>query len=77
MVCVDHVEELGDFLEIETHCAVESETPRAIEQVQVFAAGQEARQVHIGYVELWLQKHQPHAYRQGKYLEEGIAIAYA
>ncbi len=67
VVCADHVEGLGDFLEIETQCEVESETPRAIEQVQAFAAGLDARQVHIGYVELWLQKYLPRAYLQGKY----------
>jgi len=74
-VCVDHVEGLGDFLEIETQCEVESETRRAIEQVQAFAAGLEARQVHVGYVELWLQKHLPRAYRQGRYQEEHFSIA--
>ena len=73
VVCVDHVEGLGDFLEIETQCEVESETPRAIEQVEAFAAGVEVRQVHVGYVELWLQKHLPGAYRQGKYREELVA----
>src|SRR5579859_679706 len=77
VVCVDHVWGLGDFLEIETQCEVESETPRAIEQVQAFAAGLEARQVHIGYVELWLQKYLPRAYRQGKYQEEHFSLAYS
>lgn len=67
VLCVDNVEGLGDFLEIETQCEEESGTRQAIEQVQAFAAGLEARQVHIGYVELWLQKHRPRAYRQGKY----------
>jgi len=76
-LCVDHVEGLGDFLEVETQCEAESETPQAIEQVQAFAAGLDARQVHIGYVELWLQKRLPHAYRQGKYQEEHFSMAYA
>jgi adenylate cyclase, class 2 len=69
VVCVDHVEELGDFLEIETQCAEDSETRRAVAQVQAFAAGVEARQVHVGYVELWLRKHYPLVYRRGKYQE--------
>ena len=69
VVCLDHVEGLGDFLEIETQCAEESETRQAVEQVQAFAAGVEARQVHVGYVELWLQKYHPLAYRQGQYQE--------
>lgn len=70
IVCLDHVEGLGDFLEIETQCEEESETSQAVAQVQAFAAGVEARQVHVGYVELWLQKHHPDAYRRGKYQEE-------
>lgn len=70
VVCVDHVEGLGDFLEIETQCAEGSEMRQAVAQVQAFAAGVEARQVHVGYVELWLQKYHPGAYRQGKYQEE-------
>jgi adenylate cyclase class IV len=73
VVCVDHVEGLGDFLEIEMQCEVESEIRGAIERVQAFAAGVEAWQVHVGYVELWLQKHLPCAYRQGKYQEEPVA----
>jgi adenylate cyclase, class 2 len=72
LVSVDHVEGLGDFLEIETLCEEESETQQAIEQVQAFAAGLDARQVHIGYVELWLQKYHPRVYRQGKYQEEFV-----
>ena len=75
VVCVDHVEGLGDFLEIETQCEEESETSQAVAQVQAFAVGVEAWQVHIGYVELWLQKHHPHAYRQGKYQEEHFSSA--
>lgn len=77
VVCVDHVWGLGDFLEIETQCEVESETPQALERVQAFAAGLEARQVHIGYVELWLQKYLPRAYRQGKYQEEYFSLAHS
>jgi adenylate cyclase class 2 len=75
VICLDHVEGLGDFLEIETQCAEESETRQAIEQVQGFASGVEARQVHVGYVELWLQKYHPYAYRQGKYQEEHFSAA--
>jgi adenylate cyclase, class 2 len=70
VLCLDHVEGLGDFLEIETQCEEESETGQAVAQVQAFAAGVEARQVNVGYVELWLQKYHPYAYRQGKYQEE-------
>lgn len=69
IVCVDQVEGLGNFLEIETQCEEESEIDQAVSRVQAFAAGVVARQVHIGYVELWLQKYHQYAYHQGKYQE--------
>jgi adenylate cyclase, class 2 len=69
IVCVDQVEGLGNFLEIETQCEEESEIDQALSRVQTFAAGVVARQVHIGYVELWLQKYHWYAYHQGKYQE--------
>lgn len=69
VVCVDQVEGLGNFLEIETQCEEESEIDQAVSRVQAFASGVVERQVHIGYVELWLQKYHRHAYRQGKYQE--------
>jgi adenylate cyclase class IV len=69
VVCVDQVEGLGNFLEIETQCEEESEIDQAVSRVRAFASGMVARQVHIGYVELWLQKYHQHAYQQGKYQE--------
>jgi adenylate cyclase, class 2 len=70
VVSVDHVEGLGDFVEIEAQCEEGSDTSQveALEaQMQRFAAGFAARQVRVGYVELWLQKHHPQAYQRGKY----------
>ena len=69
VVCVDLVEGLGDFVEIETQCEEDSDTQQAVARVQDFAAGFVARQMRIGYVELWLQKHHPRAYKRGKYHE--------
>jgi adenylate cyclase class IV len=69
VVCVDRVEGLGDFVEIETQCEEGSDTQQAIAKMHRFAAGFAARQVHVGYVELWLQKHHPRAYQRGKYHE--------
>ncbi len=69
VVCLDQVEGLGDFLEIETQCEEESEIDQAVSRVQAFAASVLARRVHIGYVELWLQKYHQYAYHQGKYQE--------
>ena len=70
VVCLDQVEGLGSFLEIETQCEEESEIDQAISRVQAFVSDVPARPVHIGYVELWLQKYHRRAYHQGKYQEE-------
>lgn len=69
IICVDQVEELGDFLEIEMQCEEGYATRQAEARVQSFASGLAARQVRIGYVELWLQKHHPQAYLRGRYHE--------
>jgi len=66
-ISVDQVEGLGEFLEIEAQCEEQSDTRQAIAQVQDFAADFAARQVRVGYVELWLQKHHPRIYQIGKY----------
>jgi len=69
VVCVDRVAGLGNFLEIEIQCAEEDDTSLAEGKVRSFASGLTARQVWIGYVELWLKKHHPQAYLKGKYHE--------
>ncbi|HLJ36474.1 MAG TPA: CYTH domain-containing protein [Ktedonobacteraceae bacterium] len=69
-LCLDQVDSLGIFLEIETLCEEGGELALAVSRVQAFAADIKAQQVHIGYVELWLQKYHPYAYRKGKYQEE-------
>ena len=67
LLSVDRVQGLGNFLEIEMQCEEGSDTRRAEEKVQRLAADFASRPIHIGYVELWLQKHNPRAYRYGKY----------
>ena len=69
VICVDEVEGLGAFVEIEMQCEEGSDTHQAVARVQDFATCFAARQVRVGYVELWLQKHHPRAYRIGKYHE--------
>ena len=69
VVCVDQVEGLGDFVEVETQCEEGSDTSQVEARMQYFAAGFAARRMHVGYVELWLQKHDPQAYQRGKYHE--------
>lgn len=69
VICVDQVEGLGDFLEIEKQCEEGSDTSQAEARVHCFASDFATRQVRVGYVELWLQKHHPQAYQRGKYQE--------
>ncbi|HEY7418660.1 MAG TPA: CYTH domain-containing protein [Ktedonobacteraceae bacterium] len=69
-LCLDHVEELGDFFEIETSCQRESEIRKALASLEEFVAHltlPALRQVKIGYVELWLRSHLPHVYQMGLY----------
>jgi adenylate cyclase class IV len=74
ILCVDSVEELGDFFEVETHCEDETKVEQAMANLQDFVtslACPALRPVKIGYVELWLRSHLPHVYQLGKYQEEG------
>ncbi len=76
MLCLDHVEELGDFFEIETTCQRESEIRKAQRSLQNFVAHltiPALRQVKTGYVELWLRSHLPYAYQMGIYQTEDDA----
>jgi adenylate cyclase class IV len=68
-ICVDEVEGLGDFVEIEMQCEDGSDTHLVEALVQDFAVGFAAPLVRVGYVELWLLKHHPPAYQMGKYHE--------
>ncbi|QBD78252.1 CYTH domain-containing protein [Ktedonosporobacter rubrisoli] len=73
VVCTDRVEGLGDFLEVETHCQVESEVEAARASLQDFIAELSLPSLHavrVGYVELWLRQHLPHVYQLGKYRVE-------
>ena len=75
-LCLDHVEELGDFFEVETTCQRASEIRKAQRSLQDFVAHltiPALRQVKIGYVELWLRSHLPHAYQMGIYQAEDEA----
>jgi adenylate cyclase class IV len=66
-VCVDHVENLGDFVEIELQCPENSDTHHAKARIRDLASRLAARHVRVGYVELWLQKYNPLAYQLGRY----------
>jgi len=79
-LCVDSVEGLGDFFEVETHCEEETKIGQAIAKLQDFVtslAFPALRPVEVGYVELWLRSHLPQVYRLGKYQEEGYLMKWA
>jgi adenylate cyclase class 2 len=64
---IDHVEGLGDFLEVETHCEEETDTRQARARLQAFVSDLHVQHINVGYVELWLSKHNPEAYQVGRY----------
>jgi adenylate cyclase class 2 len=64
---IDQVEGLGDFLEVETHCEEEAETGEAQARLQAFVSDLQVQHINVGYVELWLARHNPAAYQAGKY----------
>lgn len=64
---IDHVEGLGNFLEIETHCEEGADIEQAQARLQAFVSDLHVRHIKVGYVELWLYKHNPAAYDAGKY----------
>ena len=64
---IDHVKGLGDFLEVETQCAEDTETTQAQARLQAFVTDLHVEHIKVGYVELWLYKHNPAAYQVGRY----------
>ncbi|MBO0791328.1 MAG: CYTH domain-containing protein [Ktedonobacteraceae bacterium] len=69
-LCVDHVEGLGDFLEVETMCQEEHQVEQAQKDLHDFVARlalPALQPVQVGYVELWLRMHRPRVYELGRY----------
>jgi adenylate cyclase class 2 len=80
ILCVDSVEGLGDFFEVETHCEEETKIGQTIAKLQDFVASlalPALRPVEVGYVELWLRLHLPQVYQLGQYQEEGYSMRWA
>jgi adenylate cyclase, class 2 len=76
ILCIDHVEGLGDFFEMEAHAQEGTETDQAVAMLQSFVhklALPGLQPVRIGYVEMWLRQHFPQLYHQGKYRVENYA----
>lgn len=66
-VCIDSVAGLGDFLELEIRCPAGPVADEALATLQALATDLKAEHIPVGYVELWLRKRNPAAYRVGKY----------
>lgn len=66
-ISLDHVETLGDFVEIEADYEEGSDTSHAVDMLSSFIADLNLQRVKTGYVELWLRIHNPDAYDLGKY----------
>jgi adenylate cyclase class 2 len=64
---LDHVEGLGDFLEVETHCEEDADTREAQARLHAFVSDLQVQHIKVGYVELWLARHHPAAYQAGRY----------
>ena len=64
---IDHVAGLGNFLEVETHCEEGADTSHAQNRLQAFVSDLHVEHIKVGYVELWLYKHNPAAYDAGRY----------
>jgi adenylate cyclase, class 2 len=77
ILCVDSVQDLGDFFEVEMHCEEETKIAQAIADIQDFVASLAfpvLRPVEVGYVELWLRLHLPEVYQLGKYQEQNSSM---
>jgi adenylate cyclase class IV len=64
---IDHVKGLGDFLEVETQCEEDADATQAQARLDAFVADLHVEHIKVGYVELWLYKHNPEAYQAGRY----------
>ncbi|EFH80238.1 adenylate cyclase [Ktedonobacter racemifer DSM 44963] len=66
-VSVDHVAQLGDFLEVEVRCDENDDPEKAHTMLQAFVSELDVKHIGVGYVELWLHEHNVKAYQLGKY----------
>lgn len=67
LVMLDHVEGLGDFVEVEIQCEEHEDTSEARARLEAFIAPLGAQPLTAGYTELWLRHHRPEAYQAGQY----------
>jgi hypothetical protein len=67
ILSIDHVEGLGDFLEVETQCEEDGDTTLAQARLDAFISDLDVRHIKVGYVELWLYQYHRAAYEVGRY----------
>lgn len=67
IVALDHVEGLGNFVEVEIQCEEGEDTSQAKADLERFIQDLPAVPLKAGYTELWLQQHNLAAYRYGQY----------
>ncbi len=66
-ICVDHIRELGTFVEAELICEDGADTLHAQHAVQQFVAAIGGTPLSAGYVELSLRRSRPELYLRGQY----------
>ncbi|GHO53756.1 CYTH domain-containing protein [Ktedonobacter robiniae] len=66
-ISVDHVTQLGDFLEVEVRCDEKDDPEKAHTMLQAFVSDLDVQHIGVGYVELWLREHNVEAYQLGRY----------
>ena len=75
-VCIDDVDTLGQFIEIERLAMPGDDINLILRQIdEIYGASQESKHITVGYVELYLRKYNFDLYKSGKYiLPEDISI---
>jgi adenylate cyclase class IV len=66
LLCIDDVEGLGDFFEVETSCEEVDQVPQAEARLHRFVSNlglPGLERVQTGYVELWLSRYHPSIYQ--------------
>jgi predicted adenylyl cyclase CyaB len=66
--CLDHVDDLGFFLEVDKTTEDEEEIPKIKSQMENLKHRFNLKLLNTGYVELYLRKHNFDLYKQGLYL---------
>jgi adenylate cyclase class IV len=66
-ICLDQIEELGTFVEVEQMCEDGANTRQVRSAIQQFVADIGGKPLSAGYVEMALQRSRPEIYQRGQY----------